>query len=36
VVSIKPDLNRYLRVTPCGLLPVDAGKAKAEENLDGN
>jgi predicted nucleotidyltransferase len=28
-------LNRYLRVTPGGLLRIDAGKAKAEENLDG-
>jgi len=35
VISTKPDLNRYLRVTPGGLLRVDAGKAKAEENLDG-
>ena len=35
VVSTKPGLNRYLRVTPGGLLRVDAGKAKAEENLDG-
>jgi hypothetical protein len=35
VISTKPALNRYLRVTPGGLLRVDAGKAKAEENLDG-
>jgi len=35
VISAKPGLNRYLRVTPGGLLRVDAGKAKAEENLDG-
>jgi Transposase DDE domain len=35
VISTKPSLNRYLRVTPGGLLRVDAGKAKAEENLDG-
>jgi hypothetical protein len=28
-------LNRYLRVTPGGLLRVDAAKIKAEENLDG-
>ena len=35
VISTKPGLNRYLRVTPGGLLRVDAGKAKAEENLDG-
>jgi hypothetical protein len=35
VISAKPGLNRYLRVTPGGLLRADAGKAKAEENLDG-
>jgi DDE family transposase len=35
VVSTKPGLNRYLRVTPGGLLRIDASKAKAEENLDG-
>jgi len=35
VISTMPGLNRYLRVTPGGLLRVDAGKAKAEENLDG-
>jgi Transposase DDE domain len=35
VISTKPGLNRYLRVTPGGLLRVDAGKAKTEENLDG-
>ena len=35
VISTKPGLNRYLRVTPGGLLRVDAGKAKAEENLGG-
>jgi hypothetical protein len=35
VISTKPGLNRYLRVTPGGLLRVDAGRAKAEENLDG-
>jgi hypothetical protein len=34
-ISTKPGLNRYLRVTPGGLLRVDASKAKAEENLDG-
>jgi Transposase DDE domain len=28
-------LNRYLRVTPGGLLRIDAAKIKAEENLDG-
>jgi IS4 transposase len=35
VTSTKPGLNRYLRVTPGGLLRVDAAKIKAEENLDG-
>jgi|SRR5215469_2567048 len=35
VISTKPGLKRYLRVTPGGLLRVDAPKAKAEENLDG-
>jgi len=35
VISAGPGLNRYLRVTPGGLLRADAGKAKAEENLDG-
>jgi|SRR5882762_969036 len=35
VISTKPGLNRYLRVTPGGLLRIDAGKAKNEENLDG-
>jgi len=30
-----PGLNRFLRVTPSGLLRVDKTKAKAEENLDG-
>jgi hypothetical protein len=35
VISTTPGLNRYLRVTPGGLLRVDAAKAKAEENLDG-
>ena len=35
VISTRPGLNRYLRVTPGGLLRADAGKAKAEENLDG-
>ncbi|HEX3957449.1 MAG TPA: IS1634 family transposase [Trebonia sp.] len=34
-ISTKPGLNRYLRVTPGGLLRIDAAKAKAEENLDG-
>jgi hypothetical protein len=35
VISTKPGLNRYLRVTPGGLLRIDASKARAEENLDG-
>ena len=35
VISTKPGLNRYLRVTPGELLRIDAAKAKAEENLDG-
>jgi Transposase DDE domain len=35
VISTKPGPNRYLRVTPGGLLRVDAAKIKAEENLDG-
>ena len=35
MISTKPGLNRYLRVTPGGLLRTDAAKAKAEENLDG-
>jgi Transposase DDE domain len=35
VISTKPGLSRYLRVTPGGLLRTDAARAKAEENLDG-
>ena len=35
VISARPGLNRYLRVTPGGLLRIDAARAKAEENLDG-
>src|SRR6202030_4049579 len=35
VISTKPGLNRYLRVTPGGLLRTDAARARAEENLDG-
>ncbi len=34
-IATRPGLNRYLRVTPGGLLRIDAAKAKAEENLDG-
>ena len=35
VISTKPGLNRYLRVTPSGLLRTDAKAIKAEANLDG-
>ena len=35
VISTRPGLNRYLRVTPGGLLRTDVARAKAEENLDG-
>jgi IS4 transposase len=35
VISTKPGLNRYLRVTPGGLLRIDAAAIKTEENLDG-
>lgn len=35
VISTKPGLNRYLRLTPGGLLRIDATKVKAETNLDG-
>ena len=35
VISTKPGLNRYLRVTPGGLLRTNAAKARAEDNLDG-
>jgi hypothetical protein len=35
VISTKPGLHRYLRVTPGGLLRVDAATIKTEENLDG-
>jgi Transposase DDE domain len=35
VISTKPGLNRYLRVTPGGLLRIDARAVRAEENLDG-
>ena len=34
-ISIKPGLHRYLRVTPGGLLRVNAATIKAESNLDG-
>jgi hypothetical protein len=35
VISTKPGLNRYLRVTPSGLLRIDKQAVKAETNLDG-
>jgi hypothetical protein len=34
-ISMMPGLNRFLRVTPGGLLRPDRARAKAEENLDG-
>jgi hypothetical protein len=34
-ISTMPGLNRFLRVTPGGLLRIDKTTAKAEENLDG-
>ena len=34
-ISTMPGLNRFLRVTPGGLLRTDKAKIKAEENLDG-
>jgi transposase len=34
-ISTKPGLNRYLRVTPGGLLRVDKARMKTEANLDG-
>jgi Transposase DDE domain len=35
VLSTKPGLHRYLRVTPGGLLRIDKAAVKAEANLDG-
>jgi hypothetical protein len=35
VISTKPGLNRFLRVTPGGLLRVDAAKTTADAKLDG-
>jgi hypothetical protein len=35
VISTKPGLNRYLRVTPGGLLRLDAAAVTAEAKLDG-
>jgi hypothetical protein len=34
-ISTMPGLNRFLRVTPGGLLRIDKAKMKAEQNLDG-
>jgi Transposase DDE domain len=34
-ISTKPGLNRYLRVTPGGLLRIDKARMKTEANLDG-
>jgi hypothetical protein len=34
-ISTMPGLNRFLRLTPGGLLRIGKTKAKAEENLDG-
>jgi hypothetical protein len=34
-ISMMPGLNRFLRVTPGGLLRADRARATAEENLDG-
>jgi hypothetical protein len=34
-ISVKPGLNRYLRVTPGGLLRIDKTRCKTEANLDG-
>ena len=34
-ISTMPGLNRFLRVTPGGLLRADKAKIKAEQNLDG-
>jgi len=35
VISTKPGLHRYLRVTPAGLLRIDKHTIKTETNLDG-
>ncbi|MFI7135979.1 transposase [Nonomuraea sp. NPDC050153] len=35
LISAQPGMNRYLRLTPGGLLRIDAKAVKAEENLDG-
>jgi hypothetical protein len=35
VISTKPGLNRFLRVTPGGLLRIDQAAVNTEEHLDG-
>src|SRR5205823_11522562 len=35
VISTKPGLNRFLRVTPGGLLRTDQRAVKTEQGLDG-
>jgi hypothetical protein len=35
VISTKPGLNRFLRVTPTGLLRIDKAAIRTEANLDG-
>ncbi len=35
VISTKPGLNRFLRVTPTGLLRIDKAAIRTETNLDG-
>ena len=35
-ISTMPGLNRFLRVTPTGLLRIDRKKIASEANLDGN
>jgi hypothetical protein len=34
-ISTKPGLQRYLRITPGGLLRIDKTRCKTEANLDG-
>jgi hypothetical protein len=35
VISTKPGLNRFLRLTPTGLLRIDKAAVRTEANLDG-
>ena len=35
MISTRPGLNRFLRVTPAGLLRIDAAKITADTKLDG-